>query len=243
MYLAIPGANGALPNGSPPNGSPPNGSQPNGSQPAGSLPNGSSNGAQPSQAAASVSATPFLNELFNLRNQDLAALYERYLNERNLLLDALREADGRHQHLIAEQATAEARLHDVAEPLTEEEATRYHYGERKAGHPQELVRRRRARDRQRERREAQDRLRDINRLIRDAAVAAGRARDALDSQLKAAQAAGIGINSYYEQRKSSYLSGLTHKHRRGPELLLALALTDPGLPEWLSWNNNALEGA
>ena len=51
------------------------------------------------------------------------------------------------------------------------------------------------------------------------------------------------IISYYEQRKGSYLTGLAHRHRRGPELVRALVLIDPGLPDWLSWTNEALEGA
>jgi len=74
-------------------------------------------------------------------------------------------------------------------------------------------------------------------------VAAGRAKDALDDQLKATQARGIAINSYFEQRKANYLNGLAHRHHRGPEMLRALALTDPGLPQWLTWNTEGLEGA
>lgn len=195
------------------------------------------------RATPAVAPTPFLTELFHLRNQVLADVFAKYLDERTRLLDQLRDADGRHRHLLAEQEVAQARLGDVTMPLTEEDATRRHFGEVAAGHPEELVRRRRARDRQQGINAAQQQLRDITRQLHEAEVAAGRARDALDSQLKATQARGIAINSYFEQRKASYLNGLAHRHRRGPEMLRALALTDPGLPEWLSWNNEALEGA
>jgi hypothetical protein len=195
------------------------------------------------RVTSAVEPTPFLNELYNLRNQLLAEVYGTYLRERARLLDELRDADGKHRHLLAEQEVAQARLEEASTPLSEQEATRRHFGEVKAGHPEELVRRRRRRDRQWVINGAQERLRDIVRQMHEAEVAAGRARDALDSQLKATQARGIAINSYFEQRKASYINGLAHRHRRGPEMLRALALTDPGLPEWLSWNTKALEGA
>lgn len=195
------------------------------------------------RATPAIEPTPFLTELFHQRNQVLAEVFETYLNERTRLLGELRDADGKHRHLLAEQEVAQARLDDVARPLTEEEATRRHFGEVQAGHPEELVRRRRARDRQRYINAAQGQLRDIIREMHEAEVAAGRARDALDSQLKATQARGVAINSYFEQRKASYLNGLAHRHHRGPEMLRALALADPGLPEWLSWNTEAIEGA
>jgi hypothetical protein len=193
-------------------------------------------------ATSVVEPTPFLTELFHLRNQVLAELFATYLKERTRLLDELRDADGRHRHQLAEQEVAQARLEEVAVPLTEEAATRRHFGEVEAGHPEELVRRRRAGDRQRDIDAAQERLRDIIRELHEAEVAAGRARDALDGLLKATQASGIAIISYFEQRKASYLNGLAHRHHRGPEMLRALALTDPGLPEWLRWNTEALEG-
>lgn len=195
------------------------------------------------RATPAVEPTPFLTELLYLRNQVLAEVFATYLNERTRLLDELRDADGKHRHLLAEQEVAQARLDAAARPLTEEEATRRHFGEVQAGHPEELVRRRRAGDRQRDIDAALEQLRDIIRQMHEAEVAAGRARDALDSQLKATQAKGVAINSYFEQRKASYLNGLAHRHHRGPEMLRALALTDPGLPEWLSWNTEAIEGA
>jgi hypothetical protein len=195
------------------------------------------------RATQAVEPTPFLTELFHRRNQVLADKFAAYLSERTRLLDELRDADGRHRHLLAEQDVAQARLEAASVPLTEQEATRRHFGEVEAGHPEELVRRRRTRDRQREVSAAQERLRDIVRQVHEAEVAAGRARDALDGLLKATQAQGMGINSHFEQRKASYLNGLAHQHRRGPELLRALMLTDPGLPDWLSWHTEAIEGA
>ena len=102
-------------------------------------------GAEPGQAAASISLTPFLYEVFDQRNQDLAALRRLYLKERNQLLDALREADGKRQQLLVEQAAAQERLEQLSQPLTEEESARVTYGELKAGHPEELTRMRRAR--------------------------------------------------------------------------------------------------
>jgi hypothetical protein len=195
------------------------------------------------QATPAIEPTPFLTELFHLRNQVLAELFAAYLSERTRLLDELRDAEGRHRHLLEERGIAQTRLQGASTPLTEEEATRRHFGEVEAGHPEELVRRRRTRDRQREVSAAQEQLRDITRQLHEAEVAAGRAKDALDGQLKATQARGIAINSYFEQRKASYLNGLAHRHHRGPELLRALTLTDPGLPEWLSWHTEAIEGA
>jgi hypothetical protein len=195
------------------------------------------------RAVPLVEPTPFLTELFHLRNQILAELFELYLSDRTRLLDELRDADGRHGHLLAELDTAQSLLESAATPLTEEEATRRHYGEVAANHPEELVRRRRARDRQREVTAAQQRRQDIVRQLHEAEVAAGRARDALDDQLKATQARGIAINSYFEQRKANYINALAHRHHRGPEMLRALALTDPGLPEWLSWNTERRERA
>jgi hypothetical protein len=194
------------------------------------------------RAAPAVEPTPFLNGLFNLRNQVLAEMYGRFLEEENRLHDQLRDADGRRRHQLSEQGVAQARLDEVATPLTEEEATRRHFGEEAAGHPEGLVRRRRAKDRQGNIDAAQDRLRDITRRLHEAEVAAGGAKDDLDGLLRATQARGIVIYSYFEQRKASYLNGLVHRHHRGPEMLRALALTDPGLPEWLPMNTKALEG-
>jgi hypothetical protein len=200
-------------------------------------------GTPPVRATQAVEPTPFLTELFHLRNQVLAELYATYLSERARLLDDLRDADGRHGHLLAEQAVAQSELAGASTPLTEEEVTRRHFGEVEAGHPEELVRRRRARDRQREVSAGQERLRDITRQLHEAGVAAGRARDGLGDRLKATQARGIAIYSYFEKRKASYVNGLAHRHHRGPELVRALALAEPGLPEWLSWKTEALEGA
>lgn len=170
-------------------------------------------------------------------------MYKLYLNERNVLLDALRDADGKRQQLLVEQVAAQERLEKLDQPLTEEEATRITFGEKKAGHPEELIRRRRARAREQERQTAKKLLEDINGKLRDVAVAAGKAQGALATKLSETQAAGTEIVSYYEQRKASYLNGLTHTHRRNVELLERLALTDPGVPEWLSWSPIALGGA
>lgn len=207
------------------------------------VPVSAADGAPPVRGAPAVEPTPFLTELYHLRNQVLAELFDTYLENRTRLLDELRDADGRHRHQLAEQEFAQAQFEQAALPLTEEDAVRRHFGEMEANHPEELVRRRRARDRQGLINAAQAQLRDVTRRLHEAEVAAGRARDALDGLLKATQARGIAIDSYFEQRKASYLNGLAHRHHRGPEMLRALALTDPGLPEWLTWKTEALEGA
>lgn len=199
-------------------------------------------GAEPGQAAASISLTPFLYGVFNQRNQDLAALYRLYLDERNQLLDALREADGRRQQLLVKQAAAQEQLEQLSQPLTEEESTRVTYGELKAGHPEELTRMRRARAHEQGRQNAQRLLNNINDQIEAAAVAAGKAQGAIATKLAETQAVGMEIVSYYEQRKASYLGGLAHTHRRNVELVERLKLMDPGLPEWLSWRPIALGG-
>jgi hypothetical protein len=180
--------------------------------------------------------------LFNERNQDLAALYKQYLRQRSGLLDALREADGRRQQLLIDQAAAQEEQQRLDQSLTDEEATRRSYGEIKAGHPPELTRQRRERVRDQERRTSRRQLADINSRLSDMAVAAGRAQGALATELAQAQAAGMELVAFYEQRKASYLSGLAHAHRRNVELLERLALTDPGLPEWLSWSPIPLGG-
>jgi hypothetical protein len=200
------------------------------------------NGAAPGRAAALISLTPFLYELSNRRNQDLAALYKLYLNERNGLLDALREADGKRQQLLVKQAAAQERLEQLSQPLTEEEEARVTYGELKAGHPEELTRMRRARAREQARQNAQQLLDAINDKLHEVAVAAGKAQGALATKLAETQAGGMEIVFYYEQRKASYFSGLAHTHRRNVELLERLKLADPGLPEWLSWSPIALGG-
>jgi hypothetical protein len=200
------------------------------------------NGKAQGQQAASISLTPFLYELFSRRTQDLAALHKLYLSERRRLLDALREADGSRQHLLMKQAAAQERLVQFAQSLTEEEASRVTYGEKKAGHPEELTRMRRERARKQDRQNEQRLLDEINDDLLKMAVAAGKAQDALESMLEELQSSGTEIVSYYEQRKASYFSGLTHKHRRNVELLEQLQLTDPGLPDWLPWDPNALDG-
>jgi hypothetical protein len=194
-------------------------------------------------AATPISLTPFLYELFNRRNQDLAELYEAYLDERGRLLESLREADGERQKLLMQQTAAQDEVEKLAEPLTEEEATAYTYGERKAGHPEELVRRRRMRAREERFHAARRELAGINERLTDMTTAAGKAQSALSTRLAAAQAAGMRVIAYYEQRRASYLSGLTHAHRRNVELLELLKLTDPGVPDWVTWGPVALGGA
>jgi hypothetical protein len=197
---------------------------------------------RPAPEAPVAEPTPFLTGLFHQRNQVLAEMYVRCLDEQNRLQDQLRDADGRRRHQLSEQGVTQARLDEVGTPLTEEEATRRHFGEEAAGHPEGLVRRRRAKDRQGNIDAAQDQLRDITRRLHEAEVAVGRAQDDLEGLLRATQARGIVIYSYFEQRKANYLDGLVHRHHRGPEILRALSLTDPGLPEWLPMNTKALEG-
>jgi hypothetical protein len=195
------------------------------------------------QAATPVSLTPFLYELFHRRNQDLAELYELYLNERGRLLETLREADGQRQKLLIQQAAAQDQVEKLAQPLTEEEATAFTYGERKAGHPEELVRRRRTRAREEKFHAAQRELSGINDRLTDMTTAAGKAQGALSTRLQATQAAGMKVLAHYEQRRASYLNGLTHAHRRNVELLELLKLTDPGVPDWVTWGPVALGGA
>ncbi len=201
------------------------------------------NNVEPGQAAAAISLTPFLNELFNRRNQHLAALYKLYLNERGQLLEALREADTQRQKLLVRQTAAQDEVEKLSQPLTDTEATAYTFGEKKAKHPEELVRRRRTREREEKFRTARSELEDISERLTDMASAAGKAQSALASKLQATQASGMEVVAYYEQRKARYFSGLTHTHRRNVELLELLKLTDPGLPEWVTWGPVALGGA
>lgn len=186
---------------------------------------GSAGAGRPDSA---VSVTPFLYELFNRRKQDLAALYKAYLGERNQLLNALREADGRCQQLLHDQGVAQDQIERLTQPLSQEDASRRTYGEAKVGHPEELVRRRRLKEREKEGGAAQKRLDAISHDLNLVTVAAGNAQGALATKLAEVQASGTEIVAYYEQRKASYISGLTHKHRRNVELLERLNLADPG---------------
>jgi hypothetical protein len=201
------------------------------------------NNAEPGRAASAISLTPFLSELFNRRNQHLAALYKLYLKERSQLIEALREADGQRQKLLVRQTAAQNEVEKLSQPLTDAEATAYTYGEKKAKHPEELVRRRRTREREDKFRTARSELEDISERLTDMASAAGKAQGALANKLQETQAAGMEVVAYYEQRKARYLSGLTHTHRRNVELLELLKLTDPGLPDWVTWGPVALGGA
>ena len=67
-----------------------------------------------------------------------------------------------------------------------------------------------------------------------ASIAAGHAKDRLDALRKVTHAQGLAIISYNEQRKGSYLTGLAHQHRRGPELVRALVLIDGAGRPWPS---------
>lgn len=170
-------------------------------------------------------------------------MYKIYLAERSRLLEGLREADGQRQKLLVQQAAAQDKVERLAQPLTDDEATAFTFGEKKAKHPEELVRRRRTREREAQLQAAQRRLEDANEKLADMTVAAGKAQGALASKLQETQAAGMEVVAFYEQRKASYLNGLTHAHRRNVELLELLGLTDPGLPDWVTWGPIALGGA
>jgi hypothetical protein len=199
--------------------------------------------AETGQSAPPISLTPFLHELFNKRTQHLASMYELYLKERSQLLDTLREADSQRQKLLVRHTAAQAEVEKLSQPLTEEEATAYTYGEKTANHPEELVRRRRMREREEKFQTAHRELEDISDRLTDMASAAGRAQGALANKLQETQAAGMGVVAYYEQRKAGYLSGLTHTHRRNVELLELLKLSEPRLPDWVTWGPIALGGA
>jgi hypothetical protein len=196
-------------------------------------------GEEPDQTPGPASPTPFLTELFHLRNKDLAALYVLYQPERNQLLIALDEADGRRQQLVADQAAAREELEKLAQLLTDHEAARTTRGEIVAGHPAELIERRRTREREEQRRTAQQRLDAINNKLRETAMATAQARAALTVNLSETRAVGMELVSYYDQRKASYLSGLAHTHRHNVEWLERLALLDPGLPTWLTQDQPA----
>jgi chromosome segregation ATPase len=187
--------------------------------------------------------TPFLKRLFGERQQALAELLTEHRSKEAPLLEDLHAATEEHKHLLGKREVIEARLAELSKPLTEEEKTRRLGGEEKAGRSEEVVRGRRVDEWQRGISAAQVQLDALSDQAHRASIAAGRAKDRLDALRKVTHAQGLAIISYYEQRKGSYLTGLAHQHRRGPELVRALALIDPGLPDWLSWTNDALEGA
>lgn len=194
-------------------------------------------------AAPAVEVTPFLKRLFGEREQALAELIAEHRSKEAPLFEELRAATEEHKYLLGKCEVIKARLANLSKPLTEEETTRRRGGEEKAGHSEEFVRGRRIDEWQREISVKQTQLDALSDQAHQASIAAGRAKDRLDALRKITHAQGLAIISYYEQRKGSYLNGLAHKHRRGPELVRALVLIDPGLPDWLSWTNEALEGA
>ena len=187
--------------------------------------------------------TPFLKRLFAEREQALAELLAEHRGQEAPLLEERHAATEEHAYLLGKCEVIAARLANLSKPLTAEETSRRWGGEEKAGHSEEFVRGRRVDEWQREISAAQAQLDALGDQAHLASIAAGRAKDRLDALRKVTHAQGLAIISYYEQRKGSYLTGLAHQHRRGPELVRALLLIDPGLPDWLSWTNEALEGA
>jgi hypothetical protein len=194
-------------------------------------------------ASPTVEVTPFLKRLFGEREQTLAELLAEHRSKEAPLFEELHAAAEEHKHLLGKCEVIKARLANLSNPLTEEETTRRRGGEEKVGHSEEFVRGRRVDEWQRGISAAQAQLDALSDQAHRASIAAGRAKDRLDALRKVTHAQGLAIISYYEQRKGSYLTGLAHQHRRGPELVRALLLIDPGLPDWLSWTNEALEGA
>jgi hypothetical protein len=194
-------------------------------------------------AAPAVEVTPFLKRLFGEREQALAELLAEHLSKEAPLFEERHAASEEHKHLLGKCEVIRTRLANVSKPLTEEETIRRRGGEEKAGHSEGFVRGRRVDEWQRGISATQAQLDTLNDQAHQASIAAGRAKDRLDALRKVTHAQGLAIISYYEQRKGSYLTGLAHQHRRGPELVRALLLIDPGLPDWLSWTNEALEGA
>lgn len=194
-------------------------------------------------AASAVEVTPFLKRLFAEREQVLAELLAEHRSKEAPLYEELHAATEEHQHLLGKCEVIRARLANLSRPLTEEESTRRRGGEEKAGHSEAFVRGRRVDEWRREVSAMEAQLESLGDQAHGASVAAGRAKDRLDALRKVTHPQGLAIISYYEQRKGSYLTGLAHGHRRGPELVRALVLIDPGLPDWLSWTNEALEGA
>jgi hypothetical protein len=194
-------------------------------------------------AAPAVEVTPFLKRLFDERRQALAELLAEHRSNEAPLFEGLHVATEEHEYLLGKCEVIKARLADLSKPLTEEETTRRRGGEEKVGHSPEFVRGRRVDEWQRRISAAQAELDAVSDQAHQASIAAGRMRDRLNALRKVTHAQGLAIISYYEQRKGSYLTGLAHQHRRGPELVRALELIDGGLPDWLSWTNEALEGA
>ena len=212
-------------------------------EPAGGVGTPTGPAAPAAPAAPAVEVTPFLKRLFGEREQALAELIAEHRSKEAPLFEELHAATEEHKHLVEKCEVIKARLADLSKPLTEEETIRRRGGEEKAGHSEEFVRGRRVDEWQRGISAAQAQLDALSDQAHRASIAAGRAKDRLDALRKVTHAQGLAIISYYEQRKGSYLTGLAHGHRRGPELVRALVLIDPGLPDWLSWTNEALERA
>jgi len=187
-------------------------------------------GAPAGSAALTVEVTPFLKRLYGEQEQALAELLAEHRSEEAPLFEELLATTEDHRHLLGRCEVIKERMAILDTPLTEEETTRRRGGEEKAGHSEEVVRGRRVDEWRREVRAAQAQLDALSDQAHQAGIAAGRAKDRLDALRKVTHAQGLAIISYYEQRKGSYLTGLAHQPRRGPELVRALVLFHPHMP-------------
>jgi len=93
--------------------------------------------------------------------------------------------------------------------------------------PEEVVRRRRERERAEARALAEEAHRKVDADLRVAEVALDHARSVFTGRLAAAQAVGWQIVHHVARREAAYVGALARKHKR------VLELTGPELPSWL----------
>jgi|SRR6516165_4421159 hypothetical protein len=185
----------------------------------------------PQETVLEQLVTPYMDGLRNTRSELLFKVWERHQNECERLRAELRAAKTRSEPLAAAKKVAAARLDEVSKPLTDEEMTRRRLAE--ADLPEEVVRRRRERERAEARALAEEAHRKVDADLRVAEVALDHARSVFTGRLAAAQAVGWQIVHHVARREAAYVGALARKHKRGPELVRLLELTGPELPSWL----------
>jgi hypothetical protein len=188
--------------------------------------------------------TPYLDELRNACNQEVAGELTRYLAIRGQLHERLFEAEVRRAPLAYAMEFAATRLSEASTPLTERELSRRGPAEQdEQKWPAEMLRERRERAWRLTRIQAEEVLRKVTAELRVSDLAVEHAHVALEEHGKIAQAAALQIVHYYRRREAVYLRALSRTHENPPGLVQMLQLTGPQLPEWLLRSEAEKEGS
>jgi hypothetical protein len=187
--------------------------------------------------------TPYLDELRNVCNQEIAAERERYLAVRSQLSQRLFEAEVRRAPLAYAMEFAATRLTEASTPLTDRKLNRRGPAERdEEKWPPEMLRERRERAWRLHQIQTEEVLRQVTAELRVADLAVEHVHLALEEHFKITQAAAMQIVHYYRRREAVYLRSLSRAHEDPPGVVQMLQLTGPQLPEWLLRTEAEKEG-